>query len=198
MELAFADQVCGKKEWFSLFQTKIFFIDLDITQLPEHVQADSQLKQHVYLTTMMKEFERKKRLWFTDTNQSLSSRLQSAMSAMALKVPVIYIKSTCVRTLGYDDASTSICYNDLHKYKHYDPRDGASLSLPEGLQRSVPTQIFLPAWYFFGTFDYQNRFELVKEANIEDELQGFLGIQFLPYLNDFVDQEGGLPILQTQ
>ena len=44
----------------------------------------------------------------------------------------------------------------------------------------------------FGTLSFDSRVRAVKVANSGDELQGYAGLQFVPYLSDTVDRDSGL------
>lgn len=104
------------------------------------------------------------------------------------------VKSTkaCVRTLG-KDVGTSICYQNLKRYDGYDPREGNEI--PSDLQMMIPELDFQQQIY--GIMDFQTRSEQEDIiANTEDEMQSIAGAQFMPYVNDLVDREVGMPSMK--
>lgn len=95
--------------------------------------------------------------------------------------------SFCIRSIPYD---TTVCGNATSSHgEEYDPTsDNPSMNTP--LFRDAGLNFNATR---FGTLGYDGRVGVVKVANSGDEMQGFAGVQFLPYLTDFVDRDFGLP-----
>jgi len=102
--------------------------------------------------------------------------------------------SFCIRPLGYDEDS---CQKDgLVEKSVYDPTQtdkGKTTVLPpysiSGLDFNSTR---------FGILGYDGRVAETHVGNSGDEMQGFSGLQFLPYLVDFVDRDFGLPETPAQ
>ena len=97
----------------------------------------------------------------------------------------------CIRPLGHDTLS---CEKDSAERNEYDPTSREPLkSIPpfavSGLDLNSTR---------FGVLSYDGRVSVTQVANSGDEMQGFSGLQFLPYLTDFVDRDFGLPHTPTQ
>lgn len=94
--------------------------------------------------------------------------------------------TVCIRPLGFDTLS---CGKDSVHRNEYDPTS----SEPE--KNSPPFRIsgLDVNLTRFGVLDYDRRVAYTRVANSGDEMQGFSGLQFLPYLSDFVDRDYGLP-----
>ena len=93
---------------------------------------------------------------------------------------------SCVRAMGF--LNTSLCsFDDKAKaiFANYDPTN--SNAEPPFLE---PTLKF-PNHY--GILSYDSRVKKATDANSGDEMQTFAGLQFLPYLTDYVDRDNGLP-----
>ena len=44
----------------------------------------------------------------------------------------------------------------------------------------------------FGTFFYQTRVKKLNKANLGDEIQGFPGLQFMPFIDELIDRDNTL------
>lgn len=98
----------------------------------------------------------------------------------------------CIRPLGHD--SVSSCGKDGVQKGEYDPTSSDPVKnrppfAVAGLNFNATR---------FGVLSYDGRAAHEKVANSGDELQGFSGLQFLPYLTDFVDRDFGLPATPAQ
>jgi hypothetical protein len=93
---------------------------------------------------------------------------------------------SCVRAMGFMN-NTLCSFDDKAKaiFANYDPTN--SNAEPPFLE---PTLKF-PNHY--GILTYDSRVKIAKDANSGDEMQTFAGLQFLPYLTDYVDRDSGLP-----
>lgn len=99
----------------------------------------------------------------------------------------------CIRPLGHSN-SALVCGKDTVTRNEYDPTEPASSKNQppyriDGLDFNSTT---------FGTLSFDRRVAVVKVGNSGDELQSFPGLQFLPYLSDFVDRDFGLPESRAQ
>eukprot|EP00804_Cyclotella_cryptica_P011163 CCRYP_007702-RE/>CCRYP_007702-RE protein AED:0.04 eAED:0.04 QI:3750/1/1/1/0.71/0.62/8/190/1362 len=96
----------------------------------------------------------------------------------------------CVMTVGLD--SSEIC-SDSSEFvslkKKYDPTAPINEDL---VFQFIPLNI--PFQEHFGILGFDNWVSSTGKANSGDELQTFAGLQFLPYLSDYIDRERGLPI----
>lgn len=97
----------------------------------------------------------------------------------------------CVSTISF---SKSLCSYDLEvseKISTYDPTKTQNLS--SAYEQLIPLKnLSFPVKY--GILDFDRRVtRLSGKANSGDEIQTFAGLQFLPYLSDYVDRENGLP-----
>jgi hypothetical protein len=91
----------------------------------------------------------------------------------------------CIRPLGH---SVSFCGDDTILRNEYDPTstDSSTNQPPyriDGLNFNSTK---------FGILSFDRRVAVVQVGNSGDELQSFPGLQFMPYLSDFVDRDFGL------
>lgn len=112
-----------------------------------------------------------------------------------------------------------VCRDDVTtEHRNYDPTkvvtsalspSSSSSSLSHGRQQQRRQQHYVPgnlppfATYgidfnstrspHFGILDYNGRAQHAYEANSGDEMQTFPGLQFIPYVTDYVDRDDGLP-----
>ena len=91
--------------------------------------------------------------------------------------------SKCAKTWG-DDTSI-FCGSDLKKYARYNPEKSLK---PAFDVKKVPT--FKEG--HFNVLTYDSKIKMLKEANMEDELQSLASAQFYPYVTNFVDRDAGL------
>jgi hypothetical protein len=90
----------------------------------------------------------------------------------------------CARTFG---DPKKICAEDLAQYASYDPTK--STAVAPFNPKTVSTGLELS----FSALSYESKIKLIKEANVEDEVQSLVAAQFLPYLSSFIDRDTGLP-----
>ena len=98
-----------------------------------------------------------------------------------------YVRSNptkCAKTHGNSD---TICASNLSHFDSYNPEFLDILPPSALIAENITLQVK------FSTLSFDNRIFQAHVANSGDEVQGFPGIQFMPYLSEHVDRETGLP-----
>ena len=117
--------------------------------------------------------------------------VQSVAFLMLASIKEEGASTFCIRPLGYDTLS---CRQDSVQRNEYDP---TSREIRKRIPPYGVTGLDLNSTRF-GVLSYDGRVSITQVANSGDEMQGFSGLQFLPYLTDFVDRDFGLPDTPTQ